>query len=108
MGILAAILVFFSPHGGCTAAIVDAIHQAKTSVLVQAYSFTSMPIEQAVADAKMRHLDVQVLLDKSWPNGSPKVEPLLVQSGVPVFIDAKHAIAHNKIIILDNATVITG
>lgn len=108
LSILAAIQVFFSPHGGCTGAIVKEIGNAKTSVLVQAYSFTSMPIEQAVAAAKMRHLDVQVILDKSWPNESPKVEPLLVTSGVTVFIDAKHAIAHNKIIIIDNATVITG
>lgn len=34
---------FFSPHGGCTQAVVDALNGAKKVVLVQAYSFTSAP-----------------------------------------------------------------
>ena len=32
----------------------------------------------------------------------------LVNMGIPTLIDAKHAIAHNKIIVIDGATVITG
>jgi phosphatidylserine/phosphatidylglycerophosphate/cardiolipin synthase-like enzyme len=28
--------------------------------------------------------------------------------GIPTFIDAEHAIAHNKIMIIDKETVITG
>lgn len=38
------IQVFFSPDGGCTAAITNALARAKKTVLVQAYSFTSAPI----------------------------------------------------------------
>ena len=33
---------------------------------------------------------------------------LLVQAGIPVRIDAKHAIAHNKVMIIDGEAVITG
>jgi len=33
--------VHFSPRGGCTEAVVDALGKAKQTVLVQAYSFTS-------------------------------------------------------------------
>ena len=29
-------------------------------------------------------------------------------AGIPTYIDAKHAIAHNKIMIIDGATLITG
>src|SRR5207244_3942908 len=43
--------VLFSPNGGCTKAIVEELDQAKKSVLVQAYSFTSAPIAKAVVDA---------------------------------------------------------
>ena len=32
----------------------------------------------------------------------------LANSGIPVLIDGKHPIAHNKIIIIDGETVITG
>ena len=32
----------------------------------------------------------------------------LVDKGVATYIDAKHEIAHNKVMVLDGATVITG
>ena len=31
-----------------------------------------------------------------------------MNAGIPTYIDAKHAIAHNKIMIIDKATVVTG
>ena len=43
----------FSPKGGCTNAIVRQINAAKTSILVQAYSFTSTPIAKALVEAHM-------------------------------------------------------
>ncbi len=57
--------VYFSPHGGCTEAIVKELRQAKTSVLVQAYSFTSAPIAKAPIDAHKRGVKIQAILDKS-------------------------------------------
>ncbi|HEX9920603.1 MAG TPA: phospholipase D family protein, partial [Candidatus Methylomirabilis sp.] len=33
--------VYFSPHGGCTEAIVKEIGRAQSEILVQAYSFSS-------------------------------------------------------------------
>ena len=39
--------VYFSPKGGCTEAIIKELDRSKTSVLVQAYSFTSAPIAKA-------------------------------------------------------------
>jgi hypothetical protein len=36
-----SVKVFFSPNGGCTDAIISEIDQARTEILVQAYSFTS-------------------------------------------------------------------
>lgn len=35
--------VYFSPRGGCTEALINQIDLAKTEILVQAYSFTSVP-----------------------------------------------------------------
>jgi phosphatidylserine/phosphatidylglycerophosphate/cardiolipin synthase-like enzyme len=32
----------------------------------------------------------------------------VLHAGIPTFIDAKHAIAHNKVMVIDGATVITG
>jgi hypothetical protein len=41
--------VYFSPNGGCTEAIVKEITNAKSEILVQAYSFTSTPISNGGA-----------------------------------------------------------
>ena len=57
--------VYFSPKGGCTDAIISEIDQAKTEILVQAYSFTSAPIAKALVDAHKRGVKVTVVLDRS-------------------------------------------
>jgi phosphatidylserine/phosphatidylglycerophosphate/cardiolipin synthase-like enzyme len=100
--------ILFSPNGGCTKAIVNEINQAKTEILVQAYSFTSAPIAKALVDARKRGVKVQVILDKSQRSEKYTSATFLTNSGVPTYIDAKHAIAHNKIMIIDKTTVITG
>lgn len=100
--------VCFSPKGGCTEAIIKEIEQAKTEVLVQAYSFTSAPIAKALLDAHKRGVTVQVILDKSQRTQKYSSATFLTNAGILTFIDDKHAIAHNKIMIIDRETVITG
>lgn len=100
--------VFFSPNGGCTEAIVKTLDQAKTSVLVQAYSFTSAPIAKAVVEAHKRGVKTEVILDKSQRTEKYSSADFLAHAGIKVLIDDKHKIAHNKIMIIDSNTVITG
>jgi phosphatidylserine/phosphatidylglycerophosphate/cardiolipin synthase-like enzyme len=102
------IRVLFSPRGGCTEAIVGAIGAARRSVDVQAYSFTSAPIAKAVSDAHARGVRVRVVLDKSQRGERYSSATFLRNHGVPVWIDDGHAIAHNKVILIDGETVITG
>ena len=102
--------VYFSPKGGCTEAIVKELGQAKTSVLVQAYSFTSAPIAKALLDAHKRQVKVEVLLDKGQTGKKGGYSPatFLLNQGISVKIDSAHAIAHNKVIVIDGEIVITG
>jgi len=100
--------VSFTPGSDCTGLVVTAIHSAKTSVLVQAYSFTSAPIAQALADAHRRGVDVRIILDKSQIGERYTSAKFFVNSGIPVWIDDKVAIAHNKVMIIDDETAITG
>jgi phosphatidylserine/phosphatidylglycerophosphate/cardiolipin synthase-like enzyme len=102
------IRVLFSPRGGCTEAIVAAIGAARSSVDVQAYSFTSAPIAKAVADAHARGLRVRVVLDRSQRGERYSSATFLRNHRVPVWIDDEHAIAHNKVILIDGDTVLTG
>ena len=106
--VAADIQVFFSPNGGCTEAVVENLAKAKSTVLVQAYSFTSAPIAKALVDAEKRGVKVQVILDKSQRTEKYSEADFLVHEGVPTWIDAKHAIAHNKIMVIDSRTILTG
>jgi phosphatidylserine/phosphatidylglycerophosphate/cardiolipin synthase-like enzyme len=100
--------VYFSPNGGCTEAVVKALGQAKASVLVQAYSFTSAPIAKALVDAARRGVKVDVLLDKSQRTEKYSSADFVAHEGIPTRIDAVHAIAHNKVMVIDGTTVLTG
>jgi phosphatidylserine/phosphatidylglycerophosphate/cardiolipin synthase-like enzyme len=100
--------VCFSPKGGCTENIVEQINTAKSEILVQAYSFTSAPIAKALLYAHKRDVNVQVILDKSQKSGKYTSATFISNAGIPTYIDNAHAIAHNKIIIIDKETVITG
>ncbi len=103
-----SIQVYFSPHGGCTDAILRQINQAKDEILIQAYSFTSRPIARALIQAKNRGVRIIAVLDKSNQTQKYSAARFLQNMDIPVFIDNKHAIAHNKIMIIDKRVVITG
>ena len=100
--------VAFSPPGGATAAIVQAVGEAKQRIWVQAYSFTSAPIAKAVLSAAKRGVEVKVVLDKSQRTQKYSVADFFANQGVPVYVDDQHAIAHNKVMVIDSGTLITG
>ena len=50
--------VYFSPTGGSTAAVVKELDNAKSNILVQAFTFTSAPIARALVDAHKRSVQV--------------------------------------------------
>jgi phosphatidylserine/phosphatidylglycerophosphate/cardiolipin synthase-like enzyme len=102
------IQVYFSPKGGATEAVVNALDHATNAVLVQAYSFTSAPIAQALVNAHRRGVKVQVILDQSQRTEKYSEADFLRNNGIPTLIDARHAIAHNKIIVIDGYLVVTG
>ena len=124
----ATVSACFVPEQVCVDSVVAAISAAGSSIRVQAYGFTSAPILSALAAAKRRGLDVQVILDKSNDRTShddaegagDEVAPrrgarnrysgatYMANAGVPVFIDYQPAIAHNKVIIIDQRLVIGG
>ena len=104
----------FTPGGDAEGAIVRALGAAKHSVRVQAYLLTSRPVAYALIDAKRRGVDVEVLADREMlEKGGQSLIPQVVANRIPVWLEVRYAIAHNKIIIIDSedesaATVITG
>lgn len=103
------IQVCFTPGGNCTADVVRAIDHAHKTLLIQAYQLTSQNIEDAVVDAKHRGVDVKIILDKSQVSSNhASSAKFFSERGVPVWIDYKPHIAHNKIMVIDHEVVVTG
>lgn len=102
------IKVYFSPKGGCTGAIVQALNAARGEVLVAAFSFTSKPIAEALNNAHKRGVNVSVVLDDSNQTDRYTAATFVNNAGIRTLIDSKHAIAHSKYMVIDRATVITG
>ena len=108
LGHLFAVAVFFSPKGGCTEAVVKELQSARHEIQVLAYSFTSKPIAQALVDAKLRGVHVEIVLDHSNEKEEYTDLHFFLEQGLTPLVDPHHAIAHNKVMIIDRATVITG
>jgi phosphatidylserine/phosphatidylglycerophosphate/cardiolipin synthase-like enzyme len=103
-----SIAVYHSPKGGCTDAVVRELRGARREVLVLAYSFTSKPIAQALVEAKKRGAHVEIILDRSNEHEPYTELGFLIEQGLAPYIDAHHAIAHNKVMVIDRHTVLTG
>jgi len=100
--------VYFSPNGGATDAVVREVHAATQQILAQAYSFTSAPIATAFMDAHKRGVKILAVLDKSNETQQYSAATFLVNVGIQTLIDDQHPIAHNKVIVIDSTTIITG
>ena len=105
--------VAFTPGDEASELVVTALRMAKKQVLVQTYSFTHQAIGQALVEAKRRGVDVQVIADRQQMETiATSLVTWLADQGVPVWVDAEHAAAHNKVMVIDNgspeAAVITG
>ncbi len=98
--------VAFSPNGDGTKIIVNAIKHAQHRILVQAYGFTSRPIERALVQAEKRGVVVEAVFDKSTfsERYSEADVGALMEHGVPMWEDWSPAIAHNKVMVIDGGT----
>jgi len=101
----------FSPAGDSEQLILRAIAAAQHEILVQAYSFTNRRIISALGKARARGVNVRVILDKTDTQpyeGREPVAAVIRAERIPVWVDSKVNIAHNKVMVLDDKSVITG
>jgi phosphatidylserine/phosphatidylglycerophosphate/cardiolipin synthase-like enzyme len=103
----------FTPDNRADDMIIEAIAGARGQVLVQAFSFTHRRIAEALIKARRRGVEVVVIADYEQTYSiETSVIRDIAEAGVPVLLDAEHASAHNKIMIIDadraDCAVITG
>ncbi|OXJ06719.1 phospholipase D family nuclease [Burkholderia sp. HI2500] len=106
--------VGFSPEGTGVALVLKTIASAKRTIRVSAYAFTSREIARALAEAKVRSVDVEVAVDAhqnlfgSGRGASAAALNILLRAGIPVRTIEAYAIHHDKTVTVDSETVQTG
>ncbi|WP_345538926.1 phospholipase D family protein [Variovorax defluvii] len=97
----------FTP-GHALRLVLDTIRGAKATLLVAAYSFTSKPVATALRDAQRRGVQVFVVVDAGEAAKGYSAARFLANERVPVRVNARYALQHNKFIVVDGAMVQTG
>ena len=92
----------------CALPILSVINSAQHTLDVQAYNYTEPRIIAAVIAAKRRGVIVRMVLDKISPTQKDEGAEPSYEAGIPVWIDYKPKIAHNKVMVIDGQTVIGG
>lgn len=72
------------------------------------YSFTSQPVVDALIAAHERGVTVSVVVNKGSINGNGAKARYLKQNNVPIKMNAKYSIMHNKFFLVDNKSLKTG
>lgn len=102
----AAVQPIFSP--GSQPAFVDAVRQARGSIELEVYTFTSTVLRDELASAVSRGVDVKVILERSIDTNLPMSRELLSRGVKVKFGSRSFERTHSKFLIIDNETVFVG
>jgi len=100
--------IYFTPPIGGASGITKHIDASKRSIKVMAYGFTSLNLAEALVRAKKRGVDVALIQDEKSSQNNREALQKLLDAGIEVRSDGKHAIQHNKVIVIDQDVVVTG
>lgn len=100
--------VAFSPRMGARQLIITTIDNAKQSIYVAAYSFTSTAIVDALEKAQQRGVDVKIVLDQKRTLERGSVYNSLKNKKIPFRVNNNYPIMHNKFMIIDAETIQVG
>lgn len=99
--------VYFSPDGECEAKVIEWIEKANYTLHILIYSFTLDSISDALIDAKDRGIEIKIVFEKSQISKYSEYWKLR-NAGVSVRNDTNSKSMHHKVMIVDNAVVLSG
>ena len=102
------VAVYFSPHGGGLDAIVSLINDAERTLDCCIYTFTSRDIANALVKAHELGVSVRIITDESSSNSKYSKKRFLDKRDLPIRIYRGDGLMHNKFMIVDSTTVLTG
>ncbi len=99
---------YFAPDDQVAQEIIQEIECAGQSIDVMAFSFTSRDIAQAIGTRARQGVAVRALFEKQQAGSQYSQDEFLSGQGARVYLDNNDNNMHNKIVVVDEATVITG
>ena len=105
---LAQSQVGFSTNSTAEPLVIQTLNEASRSLDLAAYAFTSIPVANVVYSAWRRGVKVRVLADARYAREHKSAVATLANLGVPVRINSRYKIQHNKFTIINNEIVQTG
>ena len=102
--------VGFSPEGSALQLVIRTIDDARESIRLMGYSFTSPEIVRALVAAKRRGVDVRVVVDDkgNHSKASQAEMNIIVNADIPLRTNSQYRIMHDKVIITDGQNVELG
>ncbi len=97
---------YFAPEDGVMDKLVALVQNARQSVHLMAYSFTSPDLLTAMAERAKAGVDVQGVMETRNASQDSPIEPFC--ASFPILADGNPYMMHHKVIIIDGDTVITG
>jgi len=100
--------VYFTPGPECENNIVSGIDSAIKTIDVAVYSITNDKIVDSLIAAHNRGVKVRVISDRLQSSGRASLIGRIQDAGIPVVLNKKHKIMHNKFAIFDATDIETG
>ena len=101
---------YFSPDGGVSNHIINAINKADGSIDLAIFDLTSQDIKTSLEKAKQRGVKIRITADSRQAKGVHSVIQTLINEGFNVRIvhGIGRGIMHNKFAIFDGKLLVTG
>lgn len=99
---------YFAPEDGVRAVIISEIEAAGERIDFMAFSFTSAEIAEAMARRMEAGVQVRGLFETRNAGSQYSRDDYLAGEGAAIYLDTNPQSMHNKVIIIDDDTVITG
>lgn len=100
--------VYFAPEDNVRGAILDELARAKQKVRFLAFSFTDPQIAALMISSRLQGVDVKGIFEKQFSGKESTKHKTLELAGSDVRWDTNGYAMHNKVIVVDDQTVLVG
>jgi len=100
--------VYFSPEDHFKDRLIALINSAKSSIYFMIYAFTDKDVADALINAQKRGVEVKGVFDKDFNSNPYSKYDYLKEAGLDVRLDGASFLLHDKVMIFDQNTVVTG